>query len=224
MPDADALPATDAAAGTTTVYLARHGQSEWNNRSLITGQLDPPLSPKGELQAQALGQCLRDVPLAALYATGLQRTVQTATPLAEARGLAIVPEPEFNEMHMGVLQGRLRDERDPEAQSIWQQLQADLWHFRVPGGERFDEFAMRVEGALARVLARHGGQSIALVGHRATNRVVMGVLMRWPRERWGEIRLRSKYAYRIRLGDPPTIDTYVLSGSKTGTLLEGFVM
>lgn len=213
--------ATDDA---TILYLARHGQSEWNNQALITGQLDPMLSPRGEQQSAALADCLAGETLAAIYATGLQRTVQTATPVARAKGLPIVQVPELNELHMGVLQGRLRDERDPEAQALWQQWQADVWNFRVPGGERFDEFTDRVTAALAAILQRHRGERILLVGHRATNRVVMGELMRWPRERWAEIRLRNKYFYRIRLGDPPAIDSYVLSGSKTGRLLEGFVM
>lgn len=212
------------AAAPTVVYLARHGQSEWNNQALITGQLDPPLSPKGEQQSRAIADCLAQERLDAIYATGLQRTVQTATPAARAQGLPIVQVPALNEMHMGVLQGRLRDERDPEAQALWQQWQADLWHFRVPGGERFDEFTDRVSAALAEILQRHHGQTLLLVGHRATNRVVMGTLLRWPRERWAEIRLRNKYFYRIRLGEPPSIDSYVLSGSKTGRLLEGFVM
>ena len=209
---------------TTTLYLARHGQSEWNNQGLVTGQLDPGLSDKGVQQSQALAQCLLDEPLNAIYASELQRTIDTAQPTATAKGMAIVSLPELNEIHMGVLQGRHRDESDPEARALWAQWQADLWGYHVAGGERMDEFAQRVEAALQALLQRHRGERLLIVGHRATNRVLLGTLLGWPRERWGEIRLRNKFFYRVEPGEPARIATFTLSGSKTGQCVDAFVM
>lgn len=208
----------------TTIYLARHGQSEWNNQALITGQTDVGLSDKGLAQAQAMAECLRDTRLDAIYVSALRRTADTARPTAEAQGLTMQALAALNEIHLGVLQGRRRDETDPEAQALWAQWQADLWHFRVPGGERFDELAERASTALQGIVQRHVGQQVLIVGHRATNRVLLGLLLGWPRERWEELRLRNKYFYRVQLTQPPRIDSYVLSGSKTGRLLDGFVM
>lgn len=206
------------------VYLARHGQSEWNNQSLITGQLDPGLSAKGRQQAQALAQCLAGEPLSAIYASSLQRTLATAQPTAVAQSLPVTRLAALDEIHLGVLQGRHRDERDPEAQAIWARWVAEPWRYRVPGGERFDEFAGRVEQAWRDILLRHAGQRILIVGHRATNRVLLGLMLGWPRARWHELRLRNKYAYRLELGEPATIATLALSGSKTGTCVDGFIM
>jgi broad specificity phosphatase PhoE len=212
-------------SSSTTLFLARHGQSEWNNQSRVTGQLDPDLSPKGREQAQALAQCLKGEPLAAIYASTLQRTIDTAQPTATMHGLPIVAVPGLNEIHMGVLQGRQRDDRDPEAQALWAQWQADLWGPCVPGGERFADFAQRVEQVLQEIVQRHAGQQVLIVGHRATNRVLLGTLLGWPRERWTEIGLRNKYFYRVQPGGAePLISTYTLSGSKTGSCVEGFVM
>ncbi len=213
-----------AASSVTTLYLARHGQSESNHQSLITGQLDVGLSPQGQQQAEALAQCLQGESLAAIYTSALQRTISTAQPTAKAKALPIVSSPALNEIHLGVLQGRHRDERDPEAQAIWAAWQADVWGYRVPGGERFDEFSQRVQGGLQAILQQHQGQSVLLVGHRATNRVVLGTLLAWPRERWEEIRLRNKYFYRLRLAAVPQIATYTLSGSKVGACRDGFIM
>ena len=212
------------AAALTTLYVARHGQSEWNNRSLITGQLDPGLSPKGQLQSAALAQCLKDEDLAAIYASTLQRTIATAQATADAHALPIVSLGALNEIHLGVLQGRHRDERDPEAQALWAQWQADPWGYRVPGGERFDEFAQRVDEGLQPLLRQHRGQSILIVGHRATNRVLLGTLLQWPRERWAELRLRNKYFYRVRLGAVPEIATYTLGGSDSGACRDGLIL
>ena len=214
-----------SASSVTTLYLARHGQSEWNNQSRITGQFDIALSPRGQQQSEALAQCLADETLAAVYSSALQRTIATAQPTATAKRLNIVSMPELNEIHLGVLQGRHRDERDTEAQALWAHWQADPWGYRVPGGERFDEFAQRVEAGLTTILEQHRGQRILIVGHRATNRVLLGHLLGWPRERWAELRLRNKYFYRLRLVASSTeIATFTLSGSKTGVCTEGFVM
>ena len=212
------------AAAPTLVYLARHGQSEWNNQSRVTGQADIGLSDKGRQQGEALAQCLKGEALDAIYTSALRRTVDTARPTARAQGLAIASLPALNEIDMGVLQGRHRDERDAEAQALWAAWQADVWHTQVPGGERFDVFAPRVGEALQSVLDQHRGQRILIVGHRATNRVLLGTLLGWPRERWSELRLRNKFFYRVQPGEAPQIATYTLSGSKTGTCTDGFVM
>lgn len=208
----------------TTLYLARHGQSEWNNQSRVTGQLDPALTAKGGLQSQALAQCLRGEVLNAIYSSTLGRTIETAAPTATLTGLPIVREAALSEIHMGVLQGRHRDARDPEAQALWARWQAEPWQLRVPGGERFDEFAQRVGAALRAILQRHAGQRVLVVGHGGTNRVLLATLLQWPRERWFELRPRNKFCYRIELGEEaPRIATYTLSGSRTGHCDEGLI-
>jgi broad specificity phosphatase PhoE len=163
-----------------------------------------------------------------VYTSALRRTVDTAQPTATARRLGIVQLPALNEIHLGVLQGRHRDERDAPAQALWAQWQADPWGYRVPGGERFDEFAQRVEQGLQGLLKQHVGQRILIVGHRATNRVLLGTLLAWPRDRWAELRLRNKYFYRLVLGQgsgaQPDISTFTLGGSKSGSCVAGLVM
>jgi broad specificity phosphatase PhoE len=208
----------------TKIFLARHGQSESNNQKLITGQLDVRLSAQGREQSESLARCLVDEPLEAIYTSALLRTVETAQPTAAAKQLRIVSLPALNEIHLGVLQGRHRDERDPQAQALWAQWQADLWNYRVPGGETFEELAQRAEQALDEILRRHRDQTILIVGHRATNRVLLGTLLQWPRERWDEIRLRNKFFYALRPGAPPGVTTIALSGSKAGVRQAGLIM
>jgi broad specificity phosphatase PhoE len=210
---------------TTTILLARHGQSETNHQGLVTGQLDVGLSAKGQRQARALARDLEGMPLAAIYTSALRRTLDTARPTAAATGLPIAPLSTLDEIHMGDLQGRFRDERDPAAQSLWASWQADPWHFCVPGGERFDTFADRVAEALCTIAESHRGQTVLIVGHRATNRVILGTLMQWPRERWPEIRLRNKFFYAIETDRPSSIVTHTLSDlDKPSRRVPGFVM
>jgi broad specificity phosphatase PhoE len=208
----------------TTLYLARHGQSEWNNQGRVTGQLDPGLSEKGREQSEGLAHCLQDAALDAIYSSALRRALATAEPTAAASGLPVMPLAALNEIHAGDLQGRFRDERDTEAQALWAQWKADPWGAGLPGGERFDDFALRVGAALQAILHRHEGQRVLVVGHSATNRVLLGTLLGWPRERWSELRPRNKYLYRLQLGAAePEIASYTLSGSKMGRCEPGFV-
>lgn len=211
-------------AAPTTLYLARHGQSEWNHLGRVTGQTDIGLSPRGVEQSEGLAHCLQAVPLAAIYTSALARTVATAKPVATLQGLAIRQRPALNEIHMGVLQGRFRDERDPPAQELWAAWQADPWGPAVPGGECFETFTERVLAGWKAVLQAHAGEHVLLVGHRATNRVLLGYVLGLPRERWHELRLRNKFCYRVQLGPTPQIATYTLNGSRCGTCRDGFEM
>jgi broad specificity phosphatase PhoE len=208
----------------TTLYLARHGQSEWNHQSRVTGQLDPALSDQGREQAEALASCLQGEALNAIYSSALQRTIDTAAPTAAATGLPVARLAALNEIHAGVVQGRFRDERDAQAQALWAQWKADMWGFVIPGGERFDAFALRVGTALQAILARHEGEQVLIVGHGATNRVLLGNLLGWPRQRWHEIRPRNKYCYRLRLeGSGHEVATFTLGGRHSGLCEPGFI-
>jgi broad specificity phosphatase PhoE len=208
----------------TTLWLARHGQSEWNHSGRVTGRLDPALSAKGHEQATALAECLRDDGLDAIYVSGLRRTEQTAAPAAQATGAPVRRIVALDEIGMGELEGRWRDERDPAAQALWAQWKAQPWLFTVPGGEPFADFAGRVQAALRAILRQHEGRRVLIVGHGATNRVLLGTLLEWPCERWSEIRPRNKLVYQLRLGGVvPDISTIRLGGRHSGRREPGFV-
>lgn len=198
------------------IFLARHGESAWNDDQRISGQGDPPLSPVGVGQAAALAQVLAETPLTAIYTSTLQRTVATAQPSAAAHRLSIQSLAGLKEIGLGVLEGRYRDERDTEAQHLWQQWQQSKETLRVPGGETFLEFEERVRGCWRTIAQANTGGILLLVGHRSTNRVLLGTLMRWPREQYLALPIRHKYLYEIRLGAPSAMATICLDAEKIG--------
>nr|WTB33186.1 2,3-bisphosphoglycerate-dependent phosphoglycerate mutase [Streptomyces sp. NBC_00830] len=94
-----------------TLILLRHGESEWNSKSLFTGWVDVGLTPFGEEQARRSGRLLRTAGLlpTAVHTSVLTRAVRTGTLAAEAAGLAPAPVTRhwrLNERHYGALQGR----------------------------------------------------------------------------------------------------------------------
>src|SRR3954469_3349868 len=95
--------------GSTQVILIRHGASAaavpGRPFDLLDGHADPPLSPEGEEQAVAVARRLDTEPLAGIFVTPLQRTLQTAQPLITATGLEPVAVPDLREVLLGDWEG-----------------------------------------------------------------------------------------------------------------------
>src|SRR3954462_8668270 len=119
--------------GATEVVLVRHGASAaavpGRPFDLLDGPAAPPLSRAGREQARAGAERLRGEPIDALFVTPLQRTAETAAPLAEATGLAPAVVPDLREVMLGDWEGgewRIRAS------------QGDPMFFRVIEEERWD--------------------------------------------------------------------------------------
>jgi probable phosphoglycerate mutase len=155
--------------GSTTVLLVRHGESAPAVRGqsfrLRDGHGDPPLDPVGEQQAELLGERLRHERIDAIYVTTLQRTHQTAAPLARHLGMEIVEEPDLREVHLGEWEGgefRIRAAAgDPVFRRIWEEERWDV----IPGSEPHDAFDERVWRGFQRIVAAHPDQRVMAVAH-----------------------------------------------------------
>lgn len=159
------------------IFLARHGETEWNAEHRLQGRCDTRLTPRGEEHARALQELLAAVPLDAVYASTLCRTAETARPLAAAHGLPVETRPELQEMSYGILEGRTAADPDPHVRGLWKARKADPLRFKAPGGESYAELQARVAPFVAELAARHAGDTVLVVGHRATNRVLLGLLL-----------------------------------------------
>ena len=143
-------------ADATELIVIRHGASAaldpGETFELVEGHGDPPLAPEGREQALAV-EALRDgEPLRALFVTPLQRTHQTAEPLAAATGLKPQVIEDLREVHLGEWEGgeyrRRMHERDPVAMRA---LMEERWDV-IPGAETMASLAARVGAAVL-----HGG-------------------------------------------------------------------
>ncbi|MEK7495493.1 MAG: histidine phosphatase family protein [Patescibacteria group bacterium] len=90
-----------------TIYLVRHGETEWNVKKLIQGQKDIPLNKKGEDQAMALGKKLKKIKFDAIYSSDLRRAAETAIIIAGKRRLMIIKSKALRERYFGKFQGEL---------------------------------------------------------------------------------------------------------------------
>jgi len=83
------------------ILLARHGETPWNAEGRYQGQIDIPLSPIGESQAQALGERLKSVDITRAVASPLSRAQRTAQLALGARADMLLTEPELQEIAHG---------------------------------------------------------------------------------------------------------------------------
>ena len=117
------------------VFLARHGETEWNRAGRWQGKTDIPLSDAGRVQARALAACLLGRGIGAVHASDLQRATETAQIVAELLGIAALNvDARLRERGFGCFEGSTREEcaeRHPEA---WARYLAN-WRSTPPGGE-----------------------------------------------------------------------------------------
>ncbi|MBB3994923.1 putative phosphoglycerate mutase [Sulfitobacter undariae] len=157
------------AKGACDILLIRHGETQAAKRGemfpMIDGQGNPALRPEGEAQAVAVGERLRSEPIDAIYVTTMQRTRQTAAPLAAALGITPLVEADLREVFLGDWDGgefRFRAaENDP---AFIRAREKECWG-ELPGAETFVELQTRVVRGLRRIAAAHPDQLVAVVVH-----------------------------------------------------------
>jgi broad specificity phosphatase PhoE len=173
----------------TRIVLVRHGQTTWNREARFRGQADVELDEVGLKQAQATGSYVAARwPVGAVYASPLLRTMRTAEAIARAQGLTAQPFEGLLDISFGEWQGRLGTEvaqRYPDLYRAWLEAPHTM---RFPGGEGLDDVRGRIVAALDEVVARHPGQTVALVSHTVANRVLLCAVLGLGNERFWRLR------------------------------------
>jgi len=166
----------------TTIFLIRHGETEWNRNGRWQGHTDIPLSQIGREQAQALAWRLLNEGafFDHLYASDLCRAFETAQIIGRTLKMSAQPFPCLREINVGSWSGLTKAEiiqRFPGAFT-------DFFHSH--DGEALDMFDQRVGEGVLELARRHPGERLAIVSHGGT---IRGIL---------------RYLYAVQgLGEPP---------------------
>lgn len=145
------------------LLLIRHAVNDWVGERLAGWTPGVHLNNEGRAQAAALAQRLETVPLAAVYSSPLERTLETAHPLAQAHGLAVQVREGLGEAQYGDWTGRALKELKDEA--LWPVIQVYPGGVRFPGGESMRETQARIVAELDAIRDAHPGQTVAVVSH-----------------------------------------------------------
>jgi len=148
-----------------TLLLIRHGEYDNLKKNILPGLIPGlHLNDKGRQQAEALAAALRDLPIAAIYSSPLERAIETASPLAQAKGLEIHIEPGLSDTDVGEWAGR--SWKALERSKSWEMIRQTPSQFRFPGGESFAENQERAVAALEWIAAKHRkDKMVAVVFH-----------------------------------------------------------
>lgn len=157
----------------TRLYLIRHGELSKARPNTYHGQMDVDLTPRGVAQLEAVADRLASLPLRAVYASTLRRSLHGAEQVAKRHGLSVIARPEFREKHFGVWEGLTYDEVADRYPEDWARWLTDPPTLKTPGGESYLEMQARVLPALARMIADHPESEIALVAHGGVNRAII---------------------------------------------------
>lgn len=171
---------------TTRICLVRHGETEWNAERRIQGQIDIALNETGRHQAAAAGRWLKQVGIAALYSSDLQRAWSTALVIGAEIGLTPIPAPEMRERCYGIFQGLTYTEaqaKHPEGYAAFEGRNAD---YAFENGESLRAMFDRVTRRLQAIAAAHPGANVVVVLHGGVldivNRFVRGNPLEMPRD------------------------------------------
>ncbi len=149
-------------------YLVRHAQTLGNHGHRFQGRTDSPLSSLGRRQAQCLGAYFAGQAVGAVYSSPLNRSIQTAQAIAVSRDTVVKIEPGLAEIDFGAWEGLTTDEVETRFKHAYSQWLRNPLQVRIPGGEFYEQFRLRVRQTLTDIVARHRTErapAIVVVSH-----------------------------------------------------------
>jgi probable phosphoglycerate mutase len=162
---------------TTRVYLIRHGATSLSSEDRFSGGTDVDLSDEGRWQAECLSKRLADDSIVAFYCSPMRRTVETASIVAKPFQMKLEYREGLREIHHGRWETMRRTEVEalyPEEYAEWQE---DPFTFAPQGGESGLMVMARALPVIREVVTKHAGQTVAIVSHKATIRLILSSLL-----------------------------------------------
>jgi probable phosphoglycerate mutase len=170
----------------TSLYLVRHGETDWNSQRRIQGNTDIPLNDTGRRQASTTAHLLARREWDAIFSSPLSRAFETASIISSALGMRLPQAiPAVVERNYG------------EAEGLdWAEIEAQFpGDTVVPGRETHEQVASRVIPALVELAQQHPGQALIVVSHGGVIRSVLNAVD--PQTRHGSITNGSIHSFEL---------------------------
>lgn len=153
-----------------SLYLMRHGETEWNVRNRIQGQLDSELTINGILESKKQAQKLRHIQFDAIFSSDLSRAARTAEILKLDRQLAVTTNKALRERTFGKYDGSFGEDYTKAIQHLlneYERLSEDeRWRFKFDGGyESDEELVSRFITVLREISVGYAGKTVLVVTH-----------------------------------------------------------
>lgn len=209
-----------AAKRPTLVLMVRHGQTDTTGKVLPGRAPGLHLSDTGLRQAEHAASRIGAMgTVSAVYASPMERTQQTAAPIAKACGKRVRTHQGLNECDFGEWTGKKL--ADLRRRSEWTTVQRHPSGFRFPKGESFAEMQSRITGALAELVGRHPGETIVAVSHADPIKAALAQAVGTPLDLFQRIVVSPCSVSAVLHGAEGTV---VLTSNSTGDDLAGLAV
>src|SRR5216117_963617 len=168
----------------TRVFMVRHGATVLSAEDRFAGATDVALSDEGREQTRRLADRLSHEKIMAIYASPLGRTVETASILAGPHKLKVQTRDGFREINHGRWEQMTRKEVEkafPEEAAAWEK---DPYTFAPVGGESGLAVTARALPVLMDIVREHAAESVLIVSHKATIRLLLSSLLGFDPRRY----------------------------------------
>jgi broad specificity phosphatase PhoE len=192
-PPATVATAAQQQTGSLRLYIARHGETDWNVQHKLQGMTDIPLNENGRKQAAALAESLKGVHLDAIYSSTLSRSRDTAQTVA-GKTMTVKSLDGLRERNYGHFQGG--SDANPEYVK-----RMNVWDDRLDDGESLNQLLARAKESLAQIRREHPAGNVLVVAHRITNQMLLRALLDVTPEQAVKITQDNDEVYLVEL-DP----------------------
>ena len=172
------------------IYLIRHGQTEYNDKSIFRGQLDIPLNSYGISQAESIGKALEAVDFDAIYTSPLIRAKKTAEIISkyQSKKKNINIENDFTDLNYGAWQAKSHEEVKNNYSQLYYEWGTRPYNIQIPGGESLYEAQKRSFNGLKKIINNNSGKIICIVSHRVINKLLISKILGIPKTGFWKIR------------------------------------
>ncbi len=162
---------------TTRLYLIRHGATKSVAEDRFSGGSEVDLSEEGRWQAACLAKRLADDHISAFYCSPLGRAVETAAIISNPYQITPTQRDGLREIHHGHWESLTRAEVERQFPEEYRSWQEDPFTFAPTGGESGVMVMARALPVIREIVVNHAGQSVAVVSHKATIRLILCSLL-----------------------------------------------
>lgn len=177
-PERKSIPLKGCGNLLKTLYLLRHGETEWNDQWRLQGQKDIHLSPKGVLQAEKAAESMKNLDIDIIYCSDLSRAAKTAE-IAAGRlegNVQVHRTEKLREISFGNWEGKKYEEISGEEKEYYNCWLQDPVSYPVPGGESLVDVKTRVMEFIDSVL-KMKGKNVLLVSHGGPIKILISQVL-----------------------------------------------
>lgn len=169
------------------LYFMRHGETVWNTERRYQGMTDIELSDEGLRQAECAAKRFKNIKIDKIYASPLKRAMKTAEKIAAEKGLEIISEDDFREIHFGEWEGKTVPELTEKYGESYTNFIREPHKYGFPGEGSVENVINRIKPGIDRLIAEEKG-NVLIVSHGGIIRLmimyIMGLDSSWFTKMW----------------------------------------